>query len=171
MMPRVLKNFNVIIEGRPMVGLAEELTLPPLERKTDEYQSGGMLGPVDMDMGMTGMKLEFTLAEFNPDVLAGWGLGDASGLPVRFLGAAQSDDSTTATDAIEIAVRGRWKKIEQGSVKRGDRSKMKVEMPITYYRYSRNGLALIEIDLIAGKEIVNGIDRSAGVMQALGLAS
>jgi P2 family phage contractile tail tube protein len=171
MLPRVLRNFNVIIEGRPMAGVAEELVLPSLERKMEEYRGAGMLGPVSLDLGLEPLKLEFTLVEFNPDVIKAWGLGDAGGINVRFMGAARTDDSNSAVDAIEVAVRGRWKKLEQGSAKNADVAKMKVEMPLTYYRYKLNGDVLIEIDLVSGKEVVGGVDRSADVMKALGLTS
>lgn len=171
MLPRVLRNFNVIIDGRPMAGVAEELTLPSLERKMEDYRGGGMLAPVGLDLGLEALKLEFTLVEFNADVIKAWGLPDAGGINVRFLGAARTDDSTSSVDAIEVAVRGRWKKIEQGNVKTADAAKMKVEMPLVYYRYSLNGTVLVEIDVVSGKEVVGGVDRSAAVMTALGLSA
>ena len=171
MLPRVLKNFNVIVDGRPMAGIAEELVLPSLERKMDDYRAGGMIGPASLDLGLEGLKLEFTLAEFSRDIITAWGLSDAGGINTRFLGAARSDDGASGVDAIEVSVRGRWKKLDQGTVKNADLAKMKVEMPLTYYRYSLNGEVLIEIDLITGKEVVGGVDRSAEVMRAIGTAS
>jgi len=171
MLPRVLRNFTVVIDGYPMAGIAEELVLPSLERKMEDYRAAGMLAPVALDMGMEALKLEFTLAEFNANVIKAWGLGDAGGINVRFMGAARTDDSNSSVDAIEIAVRGRWKKLDQGTAKNADVAKMKVEMPLTYYRYKLNGDVLVEIDVIAGKEVVGGIDRSADVMKALGLTA
>jgi uncharacterized protein len=171
MLPRKLYNFNVVIDGRSMAGVAEELTLPSLERKTESYRGASMLGPVDLDLGLEPLKLEFTLAEFNDDVLRSWGVTDAAGIGVRFLGAARADDSGSAAQAIEIAVRGRWKKVEQGNVKGGELAKMKVEMSLTYYRQTSNGQVLVEIDMISGKEMVGGIDRALAMLQAIGLAS
>lgn len=171
MLPKVLRNFNVIIEGRPLAGIAEELKLPDLERKTEEYRGGGMLAPVALDLGMELLSLEFTLTEFNADVLRSWGIFNAGGINTRFLGAARSDDGNTGVDAIEVSVRGRWKKIELGTAKTAELAKMKVEMPLTYYRYSLNGRPLIEVDVITGKEVVGGVDRSASLQRALGMAS
>lgn len=170
MLPKKLVNFNVVIEGRPMAGVAEEITLPVLERAMEEYRAAGMLGPVSLDLGLEPLSLEFTLAEFNADVLAEWGVPDAAGLGVRFLGAERADDGNGVADAVEVSVRGRWKKIDQGTVKNGELAKMKVEMPLTYFRYTRNGTVLVEIDLVAGTEISGGVNRSQGVLQAIGLA-
>ncbi|HVI51512.1 MAG TPA: phage major tail tube protein [Candidatus Sulfotelmatobacter sp.] len=167
-LPRVLKNYTLYIDGRSYAGLIEELTLPKLSLKTEEYQAAGMLGPIDLDMGMDGMKLEFTLAEFNPDILASWGIADVSGINARFLGAAVAADGT-GTDAVEISVRGRWKTLDPGSVKGKDLAKMKVEMPLTYYRYNRNSTTLIEVDFINGKMNVNGTSLTDAVLTALGI--
>lgn len=170
MLPRKLYNFNVIIDGRPMAGVAEEVTLPSLERKMEEYRAAGMLAPVSLDLGMEPLKLEFVLGEFNADVLRSWGIFDAAGVNTRFLGAARADDGNARVEAIEISVRGRWKKVELGTAKAGDLAKMKIEMPLAYYRYSSNGSVLVEIDLVTGREIVGGVDRSVEVLQALGMA-
>lgn len=129
-----------------------------------------MLGPVKLDLGMNGLTLDFTMAEHNAAVLETWGIVDAAGVGLRFLGAAMADDSS-ASDAIEVSVRGRVTKFEPGTAKGGEMTKPKVEMALTYYRYSVNGEAKLEIDMVGGKEVVNGTDRSADVLKALGLAS
>lgn len=170
MLPRILRNFNVIIEARPMAGVAEEITLPKLDRKMEEFRGAGMLAPVSVDLGLEALKLEFTLGEYNADVLRSWGLAAADAIGVRFLGAARADD-TSGVDAIEIAVRGRWKTLDAGTVKLGDPAKLKVEMPLVYFRYNLNGTAIIEIDVIAGREVVAGTDRSADVARALGITA
>lgn len=170
MLPRKLVNFDVVIDGRRMQGVAEEITLPKLERKTEDYQGGGMLGPVALDLGMSDLKMEFTLGEFNADVLKSWGLASAAGINIRFMGALRSDDGDGKVDALEISCRGRWKTIDKGGAKRGDGSKMKVEMPLTYIKITRNGQAEIEIDLINNIEIVGGVDRAAAVRAAIGQA-
>ncbi|SBV94108.1 putative Phage major tail tube protein (bacteriophage tail tube protein FII) [uncultured Alphaproteobacteria bacterium] len=170
MLPKVLSNFTLYIEGRGYAGVAEEITLPALEHKTEDYEAAGMAGPVELALSLNALKLEFTLGEFNTDVLKQWGLADAGGINARFLGSAISEDGGN-DEAIEISVRGRWKKLDFGTVKKGDRAKLKVEMPLTYYRYSANGVTLIEIDMISGKQTVSGTDISAVMLQALGITA
>ncbi|PKR55062.1 phage major tail tube protein [Thalassospira marina] len=169
MLPKILKNFNIIIDGIGMVGLAEEVVLPVLERDTEEFRGGGMLGPVELDLGMNAMKLEATIIENSPNIIKAFGLADASGVQTRFLGAQQADDSSNSVTAIEVSVRGRWKKIDMGTVKGGDLAKMKIELPITYYKYTANGDVLVEIDLVNGKEVIGSVDRQQGIMQASGI--
>lgn len=169
-LPKVLKNFNLFIDGLGMAGLAEEITLPKLELQTEEFEAAGMLGPVEIDLGMNALLLDFTLAEFSADVLKSWGIADAGGINARFLGAAISGDGST-TEAIEISVRGRWKSLDFGTAKKKELAKLKVEMPLTYYKYSVDSSVLVEIDMISGKQVVNGTDLTSNILKALSITA
>jgi len=171
MLAKTIKSWMVIVDGRSMAGVAEDVTLPELERATESLRNAGMLGPVETDLGLSGLSMSFTLTEFNEGVLRAWGLFGAGNIPVRFLAGARADETDATADAIEIAVRGRWKKISHGTVKLGEVAKMTVEVPCSYYRYRVNGDTVIEIDLIAGTEIVDGVDRQADIRKAIGLVS
>lgn len=171
MLPRKLYDFNVIIDGFPMAGLAEEITLPKLTRKMEELWNSGMAGAVKMDMGIEAGELEFTLTQFDREVLTRYGVTAVDGVNVRFLGAARADSGSGTVEAIEIQARGRWEEIDFGSAKKGDKTAMKVKMPLAYYKYSSDGRSLIEIDWVNGKEVVGGIDRTAEIRRAIGLVS
>ncbi|MBC7907027.1 MAG: phage major tail tube protein [Rhodospirillaceae bacterium] len=169
-LPKVIKSWNLFIEGRGYAGVAEKTKLPKLEKEMEAWRAAGMLGAIKLDLGMKELEMEFTLGEFNADVLAMWGLNDASGIGARFLAAAVAEDGG-GTDAIEISVRGRWESLDFGDVEGKKMSKLDVKMPLTYYRYNRNGTTLIELDMISGKEIVNGVDRSAERLKAIGITA
>ena len=49
--PRVLRGFDVFVDGRGYAGKVEELELPKLSIKTEEFRAGGMDVPVELDMG------------------------------------------------------------------------------------------------------------------------
>lgn len=168
MLPKVLKSWNLFIDGRGFAGTATKVKLPKLEIEGDEYRGGGMLGPVQLDLGMAAMELGFTLAEFSAPVLRAWGIDDVSGIQARFLGAAVGQDGS-GTDAIEISARGRWKSIDMGEAESKKLSTMDVVMPLSYYRYSLNGEVLAEVDFIAGTASVNGKSLFADALKALGL--
>lgn len=163
MIPKTLKNFNLFVLGHSMAGLAEEVTLPKLARKTEDFDAGGMLAPIELDYGSEKLEMDFSLKEYNKEILKAWGVHDASGVGLRFVGAVRSDGDGSKAEAIEIIVRGRWKEIDQGTAKKGESSVMKVTMPLTYYKYTVNGEVLIEKDIINGIEIVGGVDRQAEI--------
>jgi hypothetical protein len=169
MLPRVLKNFNYFVDGSPLLGIATEVTLPSLSMQADEHRAGGMLAPVDLDMGLEKLTAEYTLKEFHKETLALWGVADASGVRSRFLGAAEADDGETLSQAIEVAMRGRITKFDFGTVKAGEPNEAKVSQSLTYLKYMVDGQALIEIDVVNMIHIVNGVDRLAARRTALSI--
>ena len=70
-LPRKLKNFIVFKDGISYQGQAPEVTLPVLTRKMEDYQAGGMGGPVKQDIGMEALSMEYKMA--------GWADGSHSG--------------------------------------------------------------------------------------------
>ena len=61
MIPKILKNFNLFIDGRGYVGKCEEVNPPKLSIKSEEYKAGGMDAPIAIDMGMEKLEASFTL--------------------------------------------------------------------------------------------------------------
>ena len=169
MLPRTLKNFNLFIEGEGYAGRVEELNLPKLGRKMEEYRGGGLNGDIEIDLGMEKLEMEFTLREYSREVLNQWGVCDTAGVGLRFLGAAVRDDGACATDSIEVVIRGRWRELDFDSAKPGEMSTLKVAVAATYYKYLVNGEAVIEIDHLNMIEKVNGKDRLEAQRKALSL--
>ncbi len=50
MLPKILRNFNVFVDGRGYAGKIDEITLPKLTIKTEEYRAGGMDIPINIDI-------------------------------------------------------------------------------------------------------------------------
>lgn len=159
MLPRTLKNFNLFIEGKGYAGRVEEVTLPKLSRKMEEYRGSGLNGSIEVDLGMEKLEMEFTLREYSRDVLNQWGITDPAGVGLRFLGAVTNDAYTSDTDSVEIVVRGRWRELDFESAKLGEMSTLKVSVAASYYKYLINSKEIIEIDHIHMIEKVNGHDR------------
>ena len=85
-MPRKLKNFNIFADGVSHVGECEEITLPKLTRKLEEYRAGGMNGPIDLDFGNEKLELETTYGSIMREILKQYGVTRASAAMVRFAG-------------------------------------------------------------------------------------
>lgn len=168
-LPKKLKNFNLFLDGESYAGRATEIGLPKLARKMEDFIAGGMAGPIEIDMGQEKLEGEITLAEFSRKVLDTYGVTSADGVTMRFRGAAVNDGTTSATDAIEIVMRGRFKDIDMGTVKNADNSEMKLSYALTYYKYVLNGEDIIEIDMLGMILMVNGVDRLEEQRNALAL--
>jgi P2 family phage contractile tail tube protein len=151
------------------MGIAEEVKLPKLKRKMDDFRGGGMNGPVKVDLGQEGLEMEFTGAGILEQVLRQYGCTKAAGIGLRFAGAYQRDD-TGAVQAVEVVVRGRHEELDLGDAKAGDKGKTVVKSTLTYYKLSIDGKAVIEIDLLNMIETVNDVDLLAEQRKAIGLA-
>lgn len=167
-MPNKLKHFNVFQNGVSYIGKTAELTLPKLSRKMEEYRGGGMVGPVQVDLGQEAMEIEWSLGGLDRDVLKQYGSASADGVMLRFAGAYQDDGSGTWT-AVEVVVRGRQKEHDFGNAKAGDDTTHKVTMPLSYYKLSINGEVIIEIDVLNTIQSIGGIDSLADVRKIIGV--
>ncbi|NSX15613.1 phage major tail tube protein [Cupriavidus taiwanensis] len=167
-MPRKLKNFNVFADGVSHVGECEEITLPKLTRKLEEYRAGGMNGPIDLDFGNEKLELETTYGSIMREILKQYGVTRSSAAMVRFAGAYQRDD-TGDMDAVEVVVRGRHTELDFGTGKVGDSSQFKVKSSLAYYKLTINGEVWVEIDHENFIEVVFGVDRLAEQRRAMGL--
>jgi len=66
-------------------------------------------------------------------------------------------------------VRGRHKEIEFGDQEVGEAGEFSVTSGLVYYKLVWNGRTEIEIDVLAGIEIVDGVDRRAAIRNAIGI--
>lgn len=167
-LPRVLKNYNLFNDGESYMGQVEEVTLPKLARKTEDYRGAGMSGTVKLDFGQEAIEIEWKAAGFMAGVFRQYGLLNISGAQLRFAGAYQSDDSVVP-DAVEIVVRGRHTEIDPGKAKAGDKTEFAVKTACSYYKLVVNGETLIEIDPLNGIEKVGGSDRNILIRAIIGV--
>ena len=168
-LPNTLKNFNAFLDGKSLMGIVEELKLPKLGRKMEDFRGGGMDGPVDIDLGQEKLEIEQVCGGFVLDAYKAYGITTAAGVMIRFAGAYQRDD-TGEVQAVEIVVRGRHKEIDPGDAKGGDKGKTTIKSTLTYYKLTVDGKEVIEIDLLGFVFKVNGKDMLEAQRKAIGLA-
>jgi len=167
-LPRKLKNFATFVDGTNFMGEMEEVTLPTLSRKMEDWRSGGMNGPISMDLGMEKLEAELKGAGWTKGLLSQWGAGSHDAVMLRFAGAVQSDD-TEAVQAVEVVMRGRLAEMKPDAAKAGDKSNHNYKYALSYYKLTIDGNTEIEIDLVNLVEMVDGEDRLAAVRTALGV--
>lgn len=168
-LPNQLKNMNVFADGNSLMGEIEEVTLPKLNRKTEDFQGGGMVAPVAIDLGQEKMEMELSCGGWLKDAITQYGIAKASGAMWRFAGAHQRDDIGDVM-AVEIIARGRFVEIDRGKAKVGGKSESKMKAALTYYKEAVDGVDQIEIDAINFVYKIRGVDMLAAQRKAIGLA-
>jgi len=165
-LPSVLKNFNLFVDGKGYAGRVEEVELPKLTIKTEEYRAGGMDAPVEIDMGMEKLECSFTLAEYDPALFALWGLVPGNWVNITLRGGMDKDGIVTP---VIVNLTGRWKEIDMGSWKAGEIAKLKIQVSGRYYQLVIGGTAAVHIDLENMIRNVDGVDQLAAIRGAIGL--
>lgn len=164
--PRRLKNCNAFIDGDSYLGIVAEFDEPKLAIATDDWRGGGMLGPVKLDKGLEAMEASLTMGGHEVRLFRKFGTTSANGVRVRLVGAYQADDGTAA-QAVEIYLGGRFSEIDPGKSKPGTETEQKYTVPLVYYRRVVDGIDEIEIDMLGGTFIVDGVDRYAEILSII----
>jgi uncharacterized protein len=166
MIPKILKNFNLFIDGRGYVGKAEEVNPPKLNIKTEEFRAGGMDSPAMIDMGVEKLEGSFTLLEYDKDVLKQFGLVTGNAVSVTLRGAMQDD---TTVSPIIIKLRGMYTEMDMGKFAAGEKGTLQCTIACRYYSLEIDGEKLIEIDIDNMTRVIGGQDKLVDVRKALGI--
>lgn len=166
--PRILKNFNVFVNGRGQAGVAKTIKLPEISLKTEGFRGGGMDAETEVDMGMDAMTATYTFADPDPENFKLVGLATGNSVRTTARGSFVRDSDATRV-AVVVEMGGRFKKMSMGDWEAGKASDQEFEHTLNYYRLNVGGEDVIEIDVINCKRIIGGVDQLAGIRADIGL--
>lgn len=164
--PSKLKNLNAYGNGQSFLGVIGEFEEPKLALILEDWRGGGMLGPVEIDMGVEKLRATLTMGGHTAEMIRRFGQTAIDGDRIRLVQAYQADDGSSP-DAVNIFLGGRFAEIDLGKSKPGDNTEHKYTVALPYYRREVNGRVEVEIDMIAGVFIVDGVDRYAEIMSII----
>jgi P2 family phage contractile tail tube protein len=163
----ILKNFNLFIDGKGYAGVIDELELPKIELKYEDFRAGGMDAPIKIEMGQEAMECSITLSGHNEEALILWGVEPGNLIPLVARGALESFGKSAVPVVVNMS--GRVRGIEYGNWKAGEKSTIKLTIDVFTYKYTQNNKVLHEIDVLNMIRIINGKDRLAEQRAALGI--
>jgi len=167
MIEDVLKNLTLFVDGHGYAGKVEEIELPKLTMKTEEFRAGGMDAPIEVEMGMEKLECTFTLNGYNKDVLKLFGLAPGQHKPLTIKGSLVSEDGTEKP--MQINLRGMLREVEMGTWKPGDKGTLKIMMALSYYKLSHSGEVICEIDPANMLRTIDGQDQLKQTRAHMGL--
>ena len=167
MIPEILANMNLFVDGVSFQGDVPSLTLPKLTLKTEEHRPGGYDMPIEMDVGMDKMEANFTTTGVRKDSLKFFGLADGNAFNGVFRGSFKIQKGETL--AVVVTLRGTLKELDMGDWKAGDKAELKHGIAVTYYKLEVGGEVIYEIDPVGMKRVINGTDQLASQRADLGL--
>jgi P2 family phage contractile tail tube protein len=162
--PKIIRNFNVFVDGTNCAGKVDEVKLPSLKIKVEEHRAGGLDAPVPIDMGMEMIEFGFTAAEHLSEVLGKFGLSNGRAAHLVFRAAQVADGKVTP---YVIEARGLYKEVNLNSVKIGDKAPFEATMACRFFQVTLNGKALIKIDVDNMIREIDGQDQLADIRNAI----
>ncbi|AZD34880.1 Phage major tail tube protein [Pseudomonas chlororaphis subsp. aurantiaca] len=167
MIPEVLSNTSMFIDGISFDGDAPSVTLPKVTLKMNPYRGGGMAGEIEIPTGVEKMEASFTTNGARRDALKWFGLSDRTSCSVVFRGAFRGLKGRMTP--VIATMRGGIKEVDMGDWKAGDPAETKHAVSVNYYKLEVGGVVIYEIDMVGNVLVVNGVDQLADERSALGL--
>lgn len=149
----VLKDCTIVANDRNRIGQASELTIPVLEKTTEEMRNAGMIKPREVFMGYEATRASFTETAFDPAMIELLGVGKNDKFIAR--GYLQSEDGTEHAARFEFF--GDVLKMDAGSWATGSRAETEYEITV------HSGTLFIETNG-ADQEVIAFDDFSVRVM-------
>ena len=167
MLDDILKNMALYVDGRGYAGNVEELTLPKLTMKTEEFRNGGMDAPIEVELGMEKLECEFTLTRFDRQALSLFGLAPGQITPLTIRGVVVSDNGVQLP--VVVNLQGIVREMDPGTWKPGEKATLKIMMALRYYKLTHGLNTVHEIDIPNMVRVIDGVDQLALTRLALGV--
>lgn len=153
--------YNVYLDGKKLVGISDEVTLPDFEALTETLSGAGILGEIDEPLlghfKASEMEIPFRTLEEHMFRLAS--MSKALNLTLR--ASTQTIDTgniNTGAMPSRIVVKGKNKAITGGKLKQGEGTGSSIKIEITYIMIEVNKVKKFELDKLNFVYKVNGVD-------------
>jgi len=159
-LPRLLKNFNIYLDGDSYAGRCDSVTLPNITAVVESHRAGGMNGSVEVEveveLGLELMTMSLVISDFDPKLVA---LFNQANLPITLRGSVQAQHQKG--EPVVINIRGLHKGLEFGDWSGGSKSTQTLQISLNYFRYRQKDVEYAEIDLLNMVQKIGGIDQLA----------
>ncbi len=166
MMPAIMKDFRVYLNGNDTGANVSEIVLPKLTEKIESIKMGYFTVPTKM--GLEAMETEITMYQHDFDTFIQLGLvNNTTGQIITFRG--YQDNGQGRLDSVIVAMRGVFKELDLGSIKKGDMSTHKLSATLNHFSFTLNNKALIVVEPLTNTYILGDVDQLKLVNKALGI--
>lgn len=165
MIPQVLHDFGVFVDGKGYLGIAKEVELPKFKVVTEEHLAAGMSAPRELDMGLEKLEMKITFAGYNQALSEMLGLLTA-GSRVTIRGALAQQNGTAI--GIVIKIWGGVKESDFGTFKRKDTGQTVLTFAIRGYEETINSIVTKKIDVQNNIREIGGIDQMKDIRALIG---
>lgn len=154
-------NSNVYLDGtNKLLGKAGEFTLPDIAAVTEEHKALGMIGKLELVMGLEKLEAKVKWTGFYPEHLDGANPFAARKLQVRSNVQTFGPSGLLTELPLVTSLTATFKKIPLGVLGAGAGVELEDELSVSYIKQDLAGQELLEIDIheniwrVRGKDIL-----------------
>lgn len=160
-------DYAVFLAGKGHFGDAEEVQLPDLEWKGEDFSGGGGLGTREFGMILNKLEMSIKLNSYENDIYAQALPAPGQTTTFKVVGSLIVPGEEEAP--LKITVTGALQKLNRDGLKAGSKTIATATFrDIIYYEEVKDGVQMYEIDLLNQVLRVNGQDRLAVRRRNLG---
>jgi len=163
-LPRLLKNFNIYLDGDSYAGRCDSVTLPNITAVVESHRAGGMNGSVEVELGLELMTMQLVISDFDPKLVAHF---NQANLPITLRGSVQAQHQKA--EPVIINARGLHKGLEFAQWQGGSKTTQTIDLSLHYFRYRQKDVEYAEIDLLNMVQKIGGIDQLTDDRSNMGL--
>lgn len=166
----IVRNANVILNGKSLLGRIEEFSGPMIKPKMSTFKPLGLVAETELMSGFEKMesKLKFTSIYADLMVVAADFTEEVS-LQIRSSVEVYTGSRRTEEQPYVCFIRGSFKALPSGNFKQNDNVELEADMNVTYCKIEVNGQEIVELDIMNNIYKVNGQDKLAKYRANLGL--
>ncbi len=165
-----LTNANVYVNGKSLLGKAEEVNLPDIKHMMSEHKALGMIGKLELWSGVDKLEAKIKWNSFYSDVHKQFANPfRALNLQVRSSLEVYTSQGRTAQQPVVVFLTGQSKNFPTGNFKQHDNVELESNLTVTYVKVVVNGENILEFDVLANIFKVNGEDIMAQYRANLGV--
>lgn len=165
-----LTNANIYLNGKSLLGRAEEINLPDIKHKMSEHKALGLVGSMELWSGIEKLEAKIKWNSFYSDVHKK--MADpfrSMNLQVRSSLEVYNSQGRAQQQPVVVYLTGQSKNFPAGNFKQHDNVELESNLTITYVKVVVNGEPIIEVDVLANIFKVDGTDVMAQYRANLGI--
>lgn len=162
--PKILKDFNVLVDGTSLLGKATSFQPPSVKVETDSARYAGMDGKIKHDMGLDDMDAKLKMAELSPALAAL--VGNTQEVSITCYGFAESSPGGESVEHV-YTMRGRFIEQNIGDIESGKKTDIDFMISCTAYKEVIAGRTTKDIDILSSRRVIGGKDMMAEKRKAL----
>lgn len=163
-------NANIYMDGKSLLGRAEEINLPTVKQIMSEHKALGMNGKFELPAGIDKLETRIKWNSYYKDVLIKAGNPDQSvNLQCRTSMKTWTSAGVSAEVPVVIHMTAQFKDFPLGNFKQHDNVELESNLNVTYCKLVVDGVELLEVDVLANIHKVNNVDMLAKYRANLGI--